>query len=302
MELETPEELEDWALEQFSKDLTGDGESQEILLTWFAGLREQVDPNTARYGRLISDAVSVLENLRSAFSTGELHDANSRHAARFALWAWPSETTLQVRPTDWIGESPTSVDDLDTALAEYLKRPWLQHDLIDASAINALLFSEVSAFLEQVKSGAALGRPNWSYIFSGGNVFKQMGLALAGKTIAFLLAWVLLPAVAIILFVYGYQTNSIIVIGLWGIYVFYRLLMVPFRWRARRARQQVAEKANEISQSMLKAWSASRGRAINPTRLKERVLAAEESGAIFPAVLHTIIDRAIERDPTALMR
>ena len=41
---------------------------------------------------------------------------------------------------------------------------------------------------------------------------------------------------------------------------------------------------------------------INPSRLKELVLVAEERGAIFPSVLHTIIDRAISRDATALFR
>jgi hypothetical protein len=51
-----------------------------------------------------------------------------------------------------------------------------------------------------------------------------------------------------------------------------------------------------IIRTMLKAWSAARGRTIHPTRLKELVLAAEERGAVFRPVLHTLIDRAVQRD------
>jgi hypothetical protein len=110
------------------------------------------------------------------------------------------------------------------------------------------------------------------------------------------------PAAALWLFVNDYKTVSATAISLWGIYVLYRLVTIPTRWRARRARRAAADKANELLEAMLKAWSASRGSTINPSRLKELVVAAEERGAMFPAVLHTIIDRAMNRDPTALVR
>jgi hypothetical protein len=152
-----------------------------------------------------------------------------------------------------------------------------------------------------VKTGAALGKPNWSYIFSGGNMLAQLGLVLGGKIIGFVAAWIMLPAIAVGLFVYGHQTGAAAVISLWGAYVLYRLVMVPVRYSAGRVRRKTAEKANEITQAMLKAWSASRGSVINPSRLRELVLAAEQRGAVFPSVLHTIVDRAINRDATALV-
>ena len=62
----------------------------------------------------------------------------------------------------------------------------------------------------------------------------------------------------------------------------------------------MAEQADEVIKAMMKAWVAARGVTINPSRLKELVVAAEERGAIFRPVLHTIIDRTIQRDPTAL--
>jgi hypothetical protein len=173
MELENAEALENWALEQFPKDQHGGGESQQILLSWFAHLRKHVDPETARYGQLVSDAINVLTKLQWAFLL--LPDPERKRAVRYDLWAWPNESVrLQRRPSEWCEASPTMVGDIDEALAEYVQRPWLQHNVIDASAISALLFSQLAVFAEQVKSGTAFGGPNWSYILSEGNLFKQL--------------------------------------------------------------------------------------------------------------------------------
>jgi hypothetical protein len=303
-------DYERWALEQFPIGATGGGECQAILRSWFPRLRKEAkqvdqgrDEYLDQYELEIGGAVDVLQKLQSAFSADERSpDPDQKRAARYTLWAWPSDAALQERPKDWYRESPTSIDYLDNPLADYLKRPWLQHDVIDASAINALLFTELAVFVEQLKIGTALGKPNWSYIFSGGNMFAQVGLHLGGKIIGFLVAWIMLPAIAVGLLVYGHQTGAATAISLWGLYVLYRLVMVPVRYSTRKARQKTAEKANEITQAMLKAWYASRGSVINPSRLRELVLAAEARGATFPSVLHTIIDRAINRDATALVR
>jgi hypothetical protein len=86
MELETPEELENWALEQFPRGETGGGQSQQILRSWFERLRKQVDPDTAQYGQLISEAVDVLRELQNAFSAGELKsDADRKRAVTHPL-------------------------------------------------------------------------------------------------------------------------------------------------------------------------------------------------------------------------
>jgi hypothetical protein len=161
---------------------------------------------------------------------------------------------------------------------------------------------ELSELISDILTGTALGRPNWSFILSGGNMFAQFCLAIAGKIIGFFAAWIMLPAISIGLFAHGNYTGAIIAIGFWGLYVVYRLIMIPAGWRNRRLRGKAAEKLNERLEAMMKAWNAARGAAINPSRLKELVLGAEERGAMFPSVLHTIIDRAIKRDPTVLTR
>src|SRR5262249_58964736 len=91
------------------------------------------------------------------------------------------------------------------------------------------------------------------------------------------------------------------VLGLWLIYLLYRVVVLPVRWLRRKGRQKREEEVSRPIEAMKKAWQYSRGTIINPLRLKELVLAAEHQGAVFPPVLHTLIDRAIQRDPTALL-
>ena len=135
------------------------------------------------------------------------------------LWAWP--TDAEVEQWAYRGTGRAGLDDLETALADYLKRPWLQHDAIDISAINALIIAEMAERFLDVKTGAALGKANWSFIFSGGNIFAETGLAFAGKIFGFLAAWVLVPALAIGLLVQGHEMGAIITIGIWAFYAVY---------------------------------------------------------------------------------
>ncbi|NGO51563.1 hypothetical protein [Allomesorhizobium camelthorni] len=297
--------VEAQALQQFDTDESGGWECRKILNDWFVKLQARAGDDDAQYRREIRDAIDVLNDIHWAINTGGIipdpDDGKKRYVGR-RLWVWPSDEDIRHPPKNWIGDrSPVRSDLLDKALAKYLKRPWLQHDIIDGSVINALLFTELAEVSEQVRVGAATGTPNWSYILSDGNELAQLGWAIALPIVGFLARWVLLPAVSIGLLIYRFQTAAIVVIGLWALYVLYRLVVIPARWRRRKVRREAAVKADEIIQAMLHAWLAARGSTINPTRLKELVKVAEERGAAFRPVLHTLIDRAIQRDPTALV-
>jgi hypothetical protein len=208
-----------------------------------------------------------------------------------------------VSPKEWNGhKSPADLDDLDAAMAQYLDRPWMRHSTIDASAINALIFTELAAGTEEFKSGRSFGTINWSYFLSGGNLIKQVGFALLGRLIGFLMRWVMLPSISIAFLAYGYETAATVTISIWALYLLYLLVTIPSRFRLRKARKKAAEKATETLTAIEKAWSAARGKTINPTQLRNLVLAAEERGAVFRPILHTLIDRAMQRDPTAMTR
>ena len=53
--------------------------------------------------------------------------------------------------------------------------------------------------------------------------------------------------------------------------------------------------------TMMAAWAAARGSTINPSRLKELVREAEDRGVVYRPVLYTLIDRAMHRDPAAMI-
>src|SRR5262245_33882711 len=90
MESEVPNASENWALAQFPREATGGGECQQILRSWLASLRKRADPDTPDYRQLISDAVRVLEELRTGiggvFWLDEIIVDRNR-TARYNLWA-----------------------------------------------------------------------------------------------------------------------------------------------------------------------------------------------------------------------
>jgi hypothetical protein len=146
------------------------------------------------------------------------------------------------------------------------------------------------------------GMINWSYLFSGGNPLKQLGFTLLGRIIRFFKAWVMCPAIALAFLAYDHETAAGVTISIWALYVLYRIITIPARFRLRKARKKAAEKAVEILTAMETAWHAARGQIINPSRLRALVLAAEERGARFRPLLHTLIDQAIQRNPTVMTR
>jgi hypothetical protein len=314
------ETAENEALESFSSEEPGSLDCERVLRDWFPRLKERasnrageaLDQFTAllsgntvldwatAYRDEIVRARYLLENVRTAFwSNASLKEGKYLGSG---LWAWPTDQALHNPPPGWLGRSPTDLDILDLALAEYIKRPDLQHNAIDISAINAVLFTALTEHFEAVRAGTIFGQPNWSYVFSGGNVLAQALLAAVFPLISFLLSWVMLPAIGVWALVNGHDKTAFVALGMFGLSVLYRLITIPNWWRRRTAARNARSKAEKILIAMTQAWNAARTRTINPTRLKEFVLAAEESGAVFRPVVHTLLDRAIQRDPTALVR
>src|SRR4029079_6171534 len=126
-----------------------------------------MEANASDYECDLTDASSVLEDIRNALSFGE-QPTNRR--VRGSLWAWPTEKALVSRPKEWKSTSPADVDRLTDAIARYIERPWLQHNVIDGAAINGLLFSTLASTIELYNTGELFGRPNWSYVLSKGNI------------------------------------------------------------------------------------------------------------------------------------
>jgi hypothetical protein len=212
------------------------------------------------------------------------------------IWAWPTEAELLIRPKEWRDTSPADADKLADALVGYIERPWLQHDVIDGAAINALLFAALAEYTD-LHMIRVFGL---SYGLSGGNQLRMLWINPLVKFGWFLVRWIMPPAMAWGLNTVGYEGAASVVLGLWLIYLLYRMVIIPVRWVRRNTRRKTEAKAAEPIAATKKAWQYSSDAVINPSRLRQLLLAAEQGGAVFKPVLHTLIDRAIQRDPTAL--
>jgi hypothetical protein len=334
-------EVERTALAEFNKVgwQWGGEDCKKVLRDWFPRLRERArktqDPNEdlLEYQSEIFAVVEILDGLRWAFSRNT--DRTLYDAVQDRIWAWPGETKLlSPPPKEWRhNSSPADIKQLANKLADYLERPWLQHNIIDGAAINAFLSSAASEYNDLYLTGEAFGEINWTYLFNKHDPVLVLGCAAIDlipggvpfqaflrhsstgglspfwsaivsvllRWIAFpFLKWVLLPGIAAILWTLGYELSSEIVLSVWGLYLLYRLVTLPAKLARRKATKRKKENASQTVMAMITAWQYSRGSVINPSRLKELVLDAEQKDAAYLPILHTLMDRAIQRDPTAL--
>jgi hypothetical protein len=242
--------------------------------------------------------VGILDGLRWAFSRNvnrTLYDA-----VQDPIWSWPGKWELLYPPLkQWRGNSsPVDAEELANRLTTYIEYPWLQHNIIDGAAINAILFSALSSAMDLYRMGA-FGPTDWAFMLRKlGFDFRPFWYAFINVVLSWIvfpvLQWIMLPAVAAVLMYTQHDIAAEIVFGLWIAYLLLRLVTL-------RGRRHKRKDADRTTRAMRAAWEHSCGEVINPTRLRELLLDAEQKGAInYPSVLHTLLDRAIQRDPTAL--
>jgi hypothetical protein len=282
----------------------GGEDCKRILRAWFPRLLERVQRRRGTYATAgdyeeeIDDVVWILEWLRNAFSANI--DRTLCDTVQEAIWIWPSEKQLLFPPDTWRrrSNSPADTENLKKYLSEYVERPWLQHNVIDGAAINALLFSALSHAMDLYRMGA-FGPTDWvHFLWKSGSRMRPFWRHLAGlcigKIVIPFLKWLLLPTIAAVLMWTQYDMPAEVIFGVWIVFLLFSLGTL------KRGRSQKKDADRSVG-AMRLAWQCSCAEVINPSRLRELVVDAEHKGAIdYPTVLHTLIDRAILRDPTAL--
>ena len=291
----------------------GGGDCKRILCDWFPRLlvraRKGSNAKVSDYEDEIEEAIWILGALRDAFSANV--DRGLCNSVQDRLWTWPSEWELRFPAEKWHQRhyrgsekwysdktAPADSKLLASSIADYLERPWLQHNAIDGAAINAFLFSALSSAMDLYRMGA-FGPSDWAYVFrkSGSRLHpfwnEFFGIAL-GWVVFPIIRWGMMPAIATSLIFTKHYAAAEIVFGLWMAYVIFRLAT----FRRRRSKKKGADRTLA---AMRAAWEHSCGEAINPARLRELVVDAEQKGAIeYPPVLLTLIDRAVQRDATTM--
>lgn len=140
------------------------------------------------------------------------------------------------------------------AAAKYLANPWLQHDQIDWILIDSLIFAEISAYRESVLTGQALGKTNWAYIFTGGDIEKTCWFHLKKALGLFALRYVAPPAIIFVLYYLQYETASLIAGAGYAIYLLLHAIFWPLRYRKRKLEQKTLQEHMERLQKMVNAY------------------------------------------------
>lgn len=294
---------------------SGDSQLQAILRDWFPRLREKARDNGERldhYRGLIADAQELLDSFRVSLFAHVNH--GTIREGRWPLdtsdekddeeWLWRSPGTFQMdhQPPNWSDVSPVDRYWLERAIAEYIRRDWLQHNLIEWAAINALLFDEISRLKVAIRSGRVFKEGDWAYILTGNHEEKLTLWRAALALSAFAVRWMLPPLIITGLVYLEYLDAAKAVGGAWGLYAVYRAATWPARRRTRHQKEESLRRYGAMLEALTRAWVHSDSKVINPSRLKDLIVEAETKGAILSPALFSLLDRAIQRDPAAFVR
>ncbi|MEX1205659.1 MAG: hypothetical protein WEB85_10445 [Dongiaceae bacterium] len=318
----------------------GDSQCQRVLQAWFPVLRklaaEKAPDNEWQYKRIVDDATEILRDLKGALSrhvksSDSPFIRNPEEKAKLAkrekehngtLWYVPDRWSIRDRPDHWDEASPVSPRYLVAALGKYLARPELQHDLIDWACTNALLFDELARTADGIKSGIAFGKINWAYTLGDGKELTMAWATLGLLFLKFFLRW-LLPATLVAGLIYfAWFTAAAIVGATWAVYMLYRLLTYPARRKEHKTQANQLAKYMVAIHRMSAAWVFASSDVVHPGRLRELVISAEGAGTVYPPIhlmswgvtsitaegagivyrpiLHSLLDRMIQRNSSFL--
>ena len=222
---------------------------------------------------------------------------NVKDALVQVIWYSPDEKVLE-KPDAWTAASPVNTFSLDAATARYLNEPWMQLNLIDWYVLNGFIYDQLARLAEEIRSGIAFGRTNWAYVFAEGKLGKtimwQMGLSIA----RFIFRWLLLPAIAAMAYYFGYNEFSKWTLIAFGIYIVVHFLFFPKRISQRRKLKKGLSYLNEKLDGMRQIYMCTNVRTLHPTNLRAQIANLEKDQPCFPPAVYSILDRAIQRDPS----
>ncbi len=260
---------------------------------------------------------SIAENLESSLYAGRLDTLLDFLNNLFYCLngVFPSEKSERKyhrtiwfhKPNDFIrfikknGDPEIDKASLLEIAATYLANPWLQHDQIDWVFIDVLIFCEASAYSQSIMSGSALGKVNWIWAWSDGDIEKY-GLFHLGKGLGmFALRYIIPPVIVFILFYLNRESTALKTGIAYAIYLVLHASLWVFRYPARKLQRQTLEEHSSRLEKMLNAYYYCKPPIINLGTLRTYLNKAVEAGAIFDGALFSILKRVEESRGEAFM-
>jgi hypothetical protein len=219
-------------------------------------------------------------------------------------WGWSRGISTE-KPKEWDEASPIDAEELDTATAEYLTRPWMQLDRLDWYIINGFVIDEILRLSHGIRSGSAFGpgslRRSLSTELSRGKPIPYALMMMGLGALSFILNWLLIPGIALLAYFYDYQRVAKWLLIIFGIQILLSIILSPWRinnWRkVRRLRRSLTRKLEHL----LQIYENCRAKTINPTVLRDKIAALEKDGILVKPAVYSILGRAIDRDPAVFV-
>jgi len=284
LEAEYDEVEEDELLEIREPDILGPRQRHQIWKTLTKLIRERsltekLDPED--YRMRLSHFEEFLTNLKYALSPAESEDYQT-------IWSHKSDFIYDYKKLIHRSE-------LLSAAADYLARPWMQHNEIDWILLDALIYSEITTSHESMIR-YPLGRINWAYAFAGGDIKKMIWTRLKMSWLVWIIRYLLPPAIIAALFFLGYQTATLVTAALYLGYLTVHLFLWPSRHRERKKEESGLHQASERIYNMITVYHFCSPPVISPITLQKQLAKATDAGAFFDGSVFAILNRVIARD------
>ncbi len=176
----------------------GIGKSRQLYRIW-ASLTELIGERSLRedlppllYQSRLSSAQEFLEGLRLALTDyKELEKRREENNQLIWLHSSSKESVAGISK-----DSKNFVDEIGliNLIADYLARPWMQHNEIDWILLDSLVYSEMRNYYEGIISGEVLSKTNWAYVFAGRDMGKTLWIQLIFELGKWTLRYIVPPA------------------------------------------------------------------------------------------------------------
>ena len=236
---------------------------------------------------LLIEAVDVVWNLRYALAPTALapdpyHGSLWLHSDRFPHPTKGAAWSIE----QWVPDQ----SDVEGVAADYLKQRWMSHGHLDWCLVDALTRREIVGY----EAAVMVGVPK---AWTSGWVFQKLFSAwlplliefgIAAGALAWLHAEFASPEES------PYRWGWAFAVGAYYTWVAMRM---PAWLRSRRVRQKVLSETAERVKTMHRCYAELSAPLLDPTRVRDALLAAEKLEVRWSRVTWPLLEAAIGRDP-----
>jgi hypothetical protein len=303
-----------------SADWVATGQHQiifEQLVDKIARYSAQQGESPDTFEARVADALALLDDIQRGTNKklyevwdekGKSEEEKKKEYDRLAPIVWRRGEPKFAFEAGFKSSFHVTVDtiELAAAAARYLQRPWMQSNFLEWIFLDAFIFHEIVQFGDAVKQKMP-GKRDWlgmnrAYNEYAGDLTKMTG-ASARRTLAMMAGlWLGPPLLVAATYVpqKEYVAAALLTGGWWGLLTMVGVAHTTFR-RFVPKPKTYWESGIELWREMQDIYYFLGGAVLNPTLLREKVMAVTEKGARFDNTVYALLDLIVRRDPSVFV-